>query len=122
MVPFKREFRIKREHPLKKRPTVVEAEGGVHYIQVSFEPAGGGRFGEFAVCLLLDFGPHGATMIELKVDVADPDLEAAIQLDSDQQQTQVWDCIERRTIPAFPGSRPNASHLKTADDVAWHPE
>ena len=60
-------------------------------------------------------------MIELKVDVADPDLEAALQLE-ESQPPRVWDCIERRTIPAFPGSRPNASHLKTADDVAWHPE
>ena len=122
-MPFKREFRVKRE-PRSKRPAVagIEPEGGIHYVSVLFEPQGCGRFGEFRVSLLLDFGAYGAVMRELIVDVADPDMAAAVELDEVERPPPVWDSIERRVIPAFPGARPNAGHLKTPDDVAWHPD
>ncbi|KAL3915188.1 MAG: hypothetical protein SGPRY_007339, partial [Prymnesium sp.] len=71
----------------------------------------------------LNFGDHfGGDSLDLVVDVADPDVTAAEELDCCQRAQQVWDGIERRTIPAFPAARPNASHLKTPDEVEWHPD
>jgi hypothetical protein len=55
--------------------------------------------------------------------VVDPDATAeAAALVVPQPPPPVWDGVERRIIPAFPGARPNAGHLKTADDVVWHPD
>jgi len=129
LVPFQREFRweLDRTHQRssaaaeKRAPAPeIKAEGGTCCVKVHFTPQGSGRFGEFRTVLLLNFGERGAYKVELQVNVEDPDLAAAAaEIETSQRTAPVWDGVERRIIPAFHGARPNASHLKTPDDVVW---
>ena len=106
-VPFKREFRFYPDSRSKRTSATIEAEGGLHYIRVAFEPQDGGRYGEYHVALMLDFEALGNHPVPFYPVPFCPASSRPIPLHSSPS----------RSISSRPTPRPMTSHLISSNRV-----